>query len=172
MTTSEPGTCRCGCLESTSARANYRPGHDSRHLAGAVQRLVLEAEEGRRVGARQIAAASKEMPSAALRAKFAERAARAVRALRQSERSAGSTKAAVRHLICDTGASQTACGLATVRQSPSQSTPWGTARGRDIAVWEDDPRPTDDNYDDCGPCWGGTGSESEEGRGTDAAGDR
>lgn len=89
MTTTQPGTCHCGCRESTSARANYRPGHDSRHLSRAVERLVVEAEQGRRVGARQIASASKEMPSEALRAKFTERAARAVRAVRAQQRLAG-----------------------------------------------------------------------------------
>ncbi|AZS44051.1 hypothetical protein BWL13_01633 [Microbacterium oleivorans] len=89
MTFTQPGTCHCGCRESTSARANYRPGHDSRHLSRAVERLVVEAEQGRRVGARQIASASKEMPSEALRAKFTERAARAVRAVHVQQRLAG-----------------------------------------------------------------------------------
>lgn len=73
----------------------------------------------------------------------------------------------LRHLICETDRSQTACGLAIVRRSPSQATPWSTARDTDIAVWEDDARPTDDNYDECDQCW--TGTDAEEGRGTDAA---
>lgn len=40
----EPTKCWCGCGESVSEKAFYRPGHDSRHV-GIVARQVAELDE-------------------------------------------------------------------------------------------------------------------------------
>lgn len=42
--THPPTECWCGCGESTSEKAFYRPGHDSRHV-GQVARQVAELDE-------------------------------------------------------------------------------------------------------------------------------
>jgi hypothetical protein len=60
MTTTEPGTCLCGCGE-TAAR-NYKPGHDARHV-GQLARAVTDGSVEKR-------AALKALPTDPLRAKF------------------------------------------------------------------------------------------------------
>lgn len=40
----EPSQCWCGCGETVSEKAYYRPGHDSRHV-GIVARQVAELDE-------------------------------------------------------------------------------------------------------------------------------
>lgn len=58
-------TCLCGCGELVrTAKALYRPGHDSRHVGLVARRVVLSGDKD----------ALNELPSEALRARAARTA--------------------------------------------------------------------------------------------------
>lgn len=70
------GTCTCGCGAETSKRANYRPGHDARHVSTLIGYLENDLADGKKITAREIASLAKQLPSAALQAKFRRAAER------------------------------------------------------------------------------------------------
>lgn len=63
---SATGNCLCQCGESTSKKANYKPGHDARHFATVARKIAANP--------RRRTSLLGTLPSPALRAK-AERAA-------------------------------------------------------------------------------------------------
>lgn len=72
-------TCLCGCGETVrTAKALYRPGHDSRHVGLVARRVVLSGDKR----------ALNELPSEALRAR-AEQTAKVLSASVLGELSGG-----------------------------------------------------------------------------------
>lgn len=81
MNTTATATCKCNCGQTVGPKATYRPGHDARHVSDLLA-TIIEHQEFEMIEAYQ-----KDLPSVALRAKFAKAVENYLG--RQSKKSAG-----------------------------------------------------------------------------------
>ncbi|QBZ73246.1 hypothetical protein SEA_THERESITA_57 [Microbacterium phage Theresita] len=58
--------CLCGCGQTTSAKANYRPGHDAAHVSNLLAELLVSGD----ISQNAVTALAKRLPSLPLQVKF------------------------------------------------------------------------------------------------------
>lgn len=62
--------CLCGCGQNTSAKANYRPGHDAAHVSTLLQGVLNSFADGKMPSQADLNREASYLPSQALRIKF------------------------------------------------------------------------------------------------------
>lgn len=66
MNTTASATCKCNCGQTVGPKATYRPGHDARHVSDLLVTIIEHQEFD------MVAQYQADLPSVALRAKFAK----------------------------------------------------------------------------------------------------